>query len=68
MNQTPKKRQLTEMVSASVKRPPVMPDATDQVARLNRANPSAQRRMEAKQPAESGANHARHHMSRKTQS
>lgn len=68
MNQTSKKRQLAGMVSASVKRPPVMPEATDQVARLNRATPPAQRRMEAKQPAESGANHARHHMPRKGQS
>ena len=68
MNQTPKNPQLTELVSPSVKRPLVMPEATSPVARLNRANPAAQRRMEAKQPGESGANHARHHVSRKTQS
>lgn len=68
MNQTSKMRQLTELVSTSVIRPPVPPAAKDRLARLNRDNPSAQRRMTAKQSAESGANHARHHVSRKAQS
>lgn len=68
MNQNPKKNQLAELVSPSVKPPLVMPEATNPLARMNRANPSAQRRMEAKQSVESGANHARHHVSRKTQS
>ena len=38
------------------------------LARLKRAKPVNQLRMEARHPAESGANHARHHVSRKTQS
>jgi hypothetical protein len=68
MNQIPKERQLAELVSPSVKLPSVMPAAKDAAKRLSRANPAVQRRMEARQPAESGANHARHHVGRKSQS
>ena len=53
---------------AGVAPEPVRPATTEQLARLKRVTPPAQRRMEAKQSAEGGANHARHHTSRKTQS
>jgi hypothetical protein len=67
-NPIPKKRQRAELVSPIIKQPAAMPGAKERAAQQQRANPPAQQRMEAKQAAESGANHARHHAPRKGQS
>jgi len=56
------------MPGAGASRPLAIPGAHGKPDPLGRTDTAKQQRMGAKQPASGPANHARHHVSRKTQS
>jgi len=60
-----KSRPADEKASVSTVQPPVSHDVTNEKAS---ANPASRRPLIATQPASGTANHARHHVSRHTQS
>jgi len=60
-----KSRSTDEKASAGTVQPPVVHDATNQTTP---AKPFSHRPLMATQPASGAANHARHHVSRRTQS
>jgi hypothetical protein len=67
MNETSKKPRRAGLTGTGVRLPPAKPGGAARAPGRNRADPELQRKMEFRQRAESGANHARHHVARKNQ-
>ena len=67
MKRVPTNRRQAELNKISIENPPVVPGTTDKSFRRKGANSAAQVEMAGRARAESGANHARHHVARKSQ-
>jgi hypothetical protein len=68
MKRTPQKRRRAELVNTRIEVPTVTHEIADESARQTRASRSAQLATAGRPRGGNGANHARHHVARKSQS